>query len=102
MLRVEARVKRLFLLGGLTLAIGLAAVLGAIVFRLGKGSVNSPPPAAMVDVPAAFPKGARLVGTANAGDRIVLSYEVGTDTLLVFVDPKIGAVTGQAWLRPEH
>lgn len=103
MLRVEARVKRLFLIGGLTLAVGLAAVLAAIVYRVGKAGTGSPsPPAAVRVLPAlSLPSEAKLVGTDAAGERIALTYAVGRDTLVVFVDAQSGAVVSQLWLRPE-
>lgn len=108
MLRVEARVKHLFLLGGLTLAIGLAAVLAAVVYRVGKGSatfptavVGAPAVGSVAGTAALLPKGARLVGTTAVGERLALTYDVGGETLVLLVDAATGAVTGSVRIRQE-
>jgi hypothetical protein len=71
-----ARVRRMMLIAGLTTALAVAAVLIAIGYRLfrAEGSV------AVADVTAVLPKGARIVTTAVAGDRLVLTVEVGGAT----------------------
>jgi hypothetical protein len=73
-----ARVRRMMLIAGLTTALALAAVLIAIGYRLFRtdGSVT----AAATDVTASLPKGARIVATGVAGDRLVVTLEVGGTT----------------------
>jgi len=68
-----ARVRRLMLIAGLTTALAVAAVLIAIGYRLFRteGSANT------TDVTATLPKGARIVSTGVAGDRLVVTLEVG-------------------------
>ena len=68
-----ARVRRLMLIAGLTTALAVAAVLIAIGYRLFRteGSVVS------TDTTAMLPKGARIVSTGVAGDRLVVTLEVG-------------------------
>ena len=68
-----ARVRRMMLIAGLTTALALAAVLTAIGYRLfrSEGSVVA------TDVTATLPKGARIVATGVAGDRLVVTLEVG-------------------------
>ena len=71
-----ARVRRMMLIAGLTTALAVAAVLIAIGYRLFRteGSIVA------TDVTATLPKGARLVSTGVAGDRLVVTLEVGGAT----------------------
>jgi hypothetical protein len=70
---IFARVRRLMLIAGLTTALAVAAVLVAIGYRLFRteGSVVAS------DVTATLPKGARIVSTAVAGDRLVVTIDRG-------------------------
>lgn len=68
-----ARVRRLMLIAGLTTALAVAAVLTAIGYRLFRTEGSM----AATDVMATLPKGARIVSTAVAGDRLVLTLERG-------------------------
>ena len=67
------RVRRMMLIAGLTTALAVAAVLIAIGYRLFRGSES----AAATDITAVLPKGARIVSTATAGDRLVLTLDRG-------------------------
>jgi hypothetical protein len=73
-----ARVRRMMLIAGLTTALAVAAVLIAIGYRLFRtdGSVTS----AATDVIASLPKGARIVATGVAGDRLVVTLDMGGAT----------------------
>ena len=68
-----ARVRRLMLIAGLTTALAVAAVLIAIGYRLfrSEGSVVA------TDTTSMLPKGARIVSTGLAGDRLVVTLDVG-------------------------
>ena len=68
-----ARVRRMMLIAGLTTALAVAAVLIAIGYRLfrAEGSVVA------TDTAATLPKGARIVATGVAGDRLVVTLDVG-------------------------
>jgi hypothetical protein len=68
-----ARVRRMMLISGLTTAVAVSAVLIAIGYRLFRSEGRS----AAVDLTATLPKGARIVATAVAGDRLVLTLEAG-------------------------
>jgi len=70
------RVRRMMLIAGLTTALALAAVLIAIGYRLFRteGSTVTANSAEML------PKGARIVSTGVAGDRVVITLEVGGTT----------------------
>jgi hypothetical protein len=71
-----ARVRRMMLIAGLTTALAVAAVLIAIGYRLfrAEGSVVA------TDIAATLPKGARIVSTGVAGDRLVVTLDVGGAT----------------------
>ncbi len=61
------------LIAGLTTALAVAAVLIAIGYRLfrSEGSV------AATDTTSMLPKGARIVSTGIAGDRLVVTLDIG-------------------------
>jgi hypothetical protein len=66
-----ARVRRLMLIAGLTTALAVAAVLIAIGYRLFRTEGS----AVATDTTATLPKGARIVSTAVAGDRLVVTLD---------------------------
>ena len=70
------RVRRLMLIAGLTTALAISAVLIAIGYRLFKseGSVNA------AEITATLPKGAKIVSTGVAGDRVVVTLDIGGST----------------------
>jgi hypothetical protein len=68
-----ARVRRMMLIAVLTTALAVAAVLIAIGYRLFRAEGS----AAVTDVTATLPKGARIVATAVAGDRLVVTLDAG-------------------------
>jgi hypothetical protein len=71
-----ARVRRLMLIAGLTTGLAIAAVLVAIGYRLfrAEGSVNSS------EITAVLPKNAKIVSTGVAGDRLVVTLDIGGAT----------------------
>jgi hypothetical protein len=70
-----ARVRRMMLIAGLTSALAVAVVLVAVGYRLYRGEGS--PAAATTDIIAPLPKGARIVSTAVAGERLVLTLDIG-------------------------
>src|SRR5450755_1220297 len=86
-----ARVRRLMLIAGLTTALAVAAVLVAIGYRLfrSEGSVVA------TDTTATLPKGARIVSTGVAGDRLVILLDVGGATEIRTFDARTLKATGQ-------
>src|SRR3954463_4333117 len=66
-----ARVRRMMLIAGLTTMVAIAAVLIAIGYRLFRTSDS----VALSDTTAMLPKGARIVATAVAGDRLVVTVD---------------------------
>ncbi|UPJ48758.1 hypothetical protein IVB30_38080 [Bradyrhizobium sp. 200] len=70
-----ARVRRMMLIAGLTSALAVAVVLIAVGYRLYRGEGS--PAAVTADIIATVPKGARIVSTAVAGERLVLTLDIG-------------------------
>jgi hypothetical protein len=71
-----ARVRRMMLIAGLTTALAVAAVLIAIGYRLFRSEGS----AVASDITATLPKGARIVSTAVAGDRLMVTLDIGGAT----------------------
>jgi hypothetical protein len=86
-----ARVRRLMLIAGLTTALAISAVLIAIGYRLfhTEGSTNP------VDITATLPKGARIVSTGVAGDRVVVTLDIGGATEIRTFDVHTLKATGR-------
>ena len=78
------RVRRMMLIAGLTTALAISAVLVAIGYRLfrSEGSIVA------TDATAVLPKGARIVATGVAGDRLVLTLDIGGVTEIRTFDAK--------------
>ena len=81
-----ARVRRMMLIAGLTSALAVAVVLIAVGYRLYRGEGS--PAAGSMDITATLPKGARIVSTAVAGERLVLTLDVGGVTEIRTFDAK--------------
>ena len=81
-----ARVRRMMLIAGLTSALAVAVVLIAVGYRLYRGEGS--PAAANADIIATLPKGARIVSTAVAGERLVLTLDIGGVTEILTFDAK--------------
>jgi hypothetical protein len=67
-----ARVRRMMLIAGLTTALAVAAVLIAIGYRVFRSGESAP----LTDTTAMLPKGARVVSTGVAGDRLVVTVDI--------------------------
>jgi hypothetical protein len=68
-----ARVRRMMLIAGLTTAVAIAAVLIAIGYRLFRVEGSS----VATDTTATLPRGARIISTGVAGDRLVVTLDIG-------------------------
>lgn len=79
-----AKVRRMMLIAGLTTALGVGALLVVIGYRLFKseGSVVT------TATTATLPKGAKILGTAVAGDRVVLTLDIAGSTEIRTFDAK--------------
>ena len=81
-----ARVRRMMMIAGLTSALAVVVVLIAVGYRLYRGEGSAP--AASTDVAATLPKGARIVSTGVAGDRLVVTLDIGGTTEIRTFDAK--------------
>ena len=81
-----ARVRRMMLIAGLTSALAVAVVLIAVGYRLYRGEGS--PAGGPMDITATLPKGAKIVATAVAGERLVLTLDVGGVTEIRTFDAK--------------
>jgi hypothetical protein len=72
--KIVARVRWLMLISGLTTFVGVAAILGVIGYRMFRSDGSG---AAQADATALLPKGARIVSTAVAEDRIAVTIDIG-------------------------
>jgi hypothetical protein len=70
--RIVAKVRWLMLISGATTLVAIAAVVGVIGYRVFKAEGSAP-----AEVTALFPKGARIIATAIAEDRIAVTLDVG-------------------------
>ncbi len=114
LIAVQARMRRLMLIAGLTLGIGIAAVFLAILYRIvsDDDSPATPPaatvipgavsaPATMTTVSraaAGLSADARLVGTALDGTRALLTFEDGSGLVLIGIDTATGALLSRTRL----
>jgi hypothetical protein len=86
-----ARVRRMMLIAGLTTALAVSAVLIAIGYRLFRTEGS----AVATDTTATLPKGARIVSTGVAGDRLVVTLDIGGVTEIRTFDVRSLKPTGQ-------
>jgi hypothetical protein len=86
-----ARVRRLMLIAGLTTALAVAAVLIAIGYRLFRAEGS----AVATDITTMLPKGARIVSTGVAGERLVVTLDVAGTTEIRTFDARTLKATGQ-------
>jgi hypothetical protein len=70
--RIVSRVRWMMAISALTTLLAVIAVLGVVSYRL----LRSDGSAAATDVTALLPKGARIVATAVAEDRIAVTVDV--------------------------
>lgn len=79
-----ARVRRMMLIAGLTTALGVGALLVVIGYRLFRTDGSVVTQAAT----ATLPKGAKIVASGVAGDRIVLTLDIAGSTEIRTFDAK--------------
>ena len=86
-----ARVRRMMLIAGLTTTLAVAAVLIAIGYRLFRteGSVNTS------EITAVLPKDAKIASVSVAGDRGVVTLDIGGSTEIRTFDAHSLKATGR-------
>jgi hypothetical protein len=73
---LAARVRRMMLIAGLTTAIGMGAVFIAIGYRVFRSEGSAP----LTDLTATLPKGAKIVATNAASDRLIVTLDLAGAT----------------------
>jgi hypothetical protein len=89
--KMVARVKWLMILSGLTTMVAIAAVIGVIGYRVFRSEGS----AATAEVTALLPKGARVVSSAIAEDRIVVTVDIAGATEIRTFDLRTLKQTGR-------
>ena len=89
--KIVAKVRWLMLISGVATLLGIAVVIGVIGYRVFRteGSV------APAEVTAMLPKGAKIIATAVAADRIAVTVEFGGTIELLTFDLKTLKPTGR-------
>src|SRR5436190_22156263 len=72
--RMVAKVRWLMAISGATTLVAVAAVIGVIGYRLFPAEGSMPAP---TEATATLPKGARIIATGVAGDRITVTVDIG-------------------------
>ena len=91
--RMVGRVRLMMLISGLTTLIAIAAVVGVIgyrVFHTGESGAAAPGEGTVM-----LPKGARIIASAVAGERIVVTVDVAGATEIRTYDLKTLKQTGR-------
>ena len=70
--KIVARVRWLMLISGFATLLGIAVVVGVIGYRFFRTNGSVAP----AEVTAMLPKGAKVIATAIAGDRVVVTLDV--------------------------
>ena len=91
--RMVARARWLLIISGFTTLIAIAAVLAVIGYRVFRAGGSGA--AATAEGIVTLPKGARVVATAVAGERIVVTLDVAGATEIRIFDAKTLQETGR-------
>jgi hypothetical protein len=81
---LAAKVRLLMLISALTTVLAVGAVLVVIGYRVFKAEGS----ATVTDVTIGLPKGARIISTAAAGDRIAVTVQIGDSIEIRTFDSK--------------
>jgi hypothetical protein len=93
--RIVAKVRWLMLVSGFATVLGIAVIIGVIGYRVFKDEGR------MLDITATLPKGAKIIATAVAGDRIAVTIEVAGALEIHTFDVKSLKPTGRLRLANE-
>jgi hypothetical protein len=89
---LAARVRLMMIISGLTTLIAIAAVVGVIGYRVFHSGGSG---ASVAEAIVTLPKAARVIATAVAGDRIVVTLDIGGATEIRTFDVKTLRETGR-------
>ncbi len=99
-LRMMARVRLLMIISGLTTLIAIAAVVSVVGYRVFRsGETASTASASRIVM---LPRGAHVVTAAVAGDRVVVTLDVGGSTEIRIFDVKTLKETGRIGFATER
>jgi Family of unknown function (DUF6476) len=90
---IAARVRWLMIISGLTTLIAITAVIGVIGYRVFRADANGV--TASADAIVTLPKGARVIASAVADDRIVVTLDIAGLTEIRIFDIKTLRETGR-------
>ncbi len=90
-----ARARWLMVISALTTALAIAAVLGVIGYRIFHAGRSAPSSGAVAAGIVTLPQGAKVVSTATAGDRIVVTLEIAGATEIRTFDAATLQETGR-------
>ena len=97
--RIVARARWLMLISGLATMLGIAVVTGLVGYRLFRTEGSPQAAAGAGGAPAAatarLPRGARVISVGSAGDRIVVTVEVGGITEIRTFDARTLSEVGR-------
>jgi hypothetical protein len=100
--RVQARLRAMILIAGLTLGLGVIALFVAVIYRIATLEDNPAPVAAggepeVVDLDGlGLPAGAEVVSTALDGNRLAVTFRAGGEFILLVLDARDMSVISQA------
>jgi hypothetical protein len=89
---LAARVRLMMIISGLTTLVAIAAVVGVIGYRVFHTGGSGAPVAEGI---VTLPKAARVIATTVAGDRIVVTLDIGGATEIRTFDVKTLRETGR-------
>ncbi len=89
---IVARVRWLMLISGFATVLGIAVVVTVVGYRVFRTEGR---PGGLVESTARLPKGARVVSVGTAGDRIVVTVDVGGSPEVRIFDAKTLAPDGR-------
>jgi len=90
-----ARARWLMVISALTTALAIAAVLSVIGYRIFHAGRSAPAPSAVAAGIVTLPQGAKVVSTATAGDRIVVTLDIAGATEIRTFDAATLQETGR-------
>ena len=97
--RIVAKVRWLMIISGATTLVAVAVVFGVIGYRVFKAEGSAPSPA---DIASVLPPGAKVVSTAVADGRIVVTIETVGATEVRSFDLRTLAPLGRIRLAPQR
>jgi hypothetical protein len=90
--RIVARVRWLMLISGFATVLGIAVVVTIVGYRVFRSEGR---PARLIEATAQLPKGARVISVGTAGDRVVVTVDIGGTPEIRIFDAKTLTAAGR-------